>query len=632
MLIGFLLAVLGLTALNAHAEPASTPAASSASVPQSVPHAETPEARALWSLTIDAPQDVRKLLEIYLDLSRFRTTSNTTDAITRTELHRLVAAAPAQVRELLQPLGYFHPTVSARIEQDASPQAGTTATVRVVVAPGEPVTVGRLTLEILGAVQEQTHTGDAAAAQQLVARLRNDWPLVGGQPFRQSVWNDAKTTLLSTLKSEGYVGAAYSGTVAQVDVATNQVRLFVVVDSGPRYQFGDVEIEGLERYDRRVITKLIPFKKGDTYAERALSDFQERVQKLGLFEAVSVSMEPDDSRADAIPIRVKVREMLRRQTTIGLGVGSNGDLQDTLEPRLTVEHMDRQVFGQKWTSKTKGQIAARIRLLQQDFLSYPQNGFYRNLISGSLSRDESQSKVEVRNSKFRMGRTQDGERIERLYYGEWQRANTITSGVQNGSSALSANYEWIWRDLDNLLLPTQGLAASAKLSFGRAFAPAGPLAGDAGQFGRIAGRMTYYHPLGRSWYAQGRIEAGEVLSRHAVAVPYTLLFRAGGDESVRGYDYQELGPEVNGAAVGGRVITTASLELARPFSSATPAWWWAIFADAGDAAPDWQHLSVQQGYGLGLRWRSPVGPLRLDVAYGARDHTIRPYFSVGITF
>jgi translocation and assembly module TamA len=118
-----------------------------------------------------------------------------------------------------------------------------------------------------------------------------------------------------------------------------------------------------------------------------------------------------------------------------------------------------------------------------------------------------------------------------------------------------------------------------------------------------------------------------------VAVPYTLLFRTGGDDTVRGYPYQGLGPsDASGNAVGARVLGVGSVELARPFLRRLPSLWGAAFVDAGNAAPRWQGFDPALGYGVGVRWRSPVGALRLDLAYGQRLHRVRLHFSVGITF
>ena len=117
-----------------------------------------------------------------------------------------------------------------------------------------------------------------------------------------------------------------------------------------------------------------------------------------------------------------------------------------------------------------------------------------------------------------------------------------------------------------------------------------------------------------------------------MGLPDALLFRAGGDDSVRGYGYRTLGPVVNGVLTSGRHLFTASGEIARPISAHRPSLWWAAFVDAGHAANKWSELDPVVGYGLGLRWRSPVGPLKLDVAYGADVHKTRLHLSVGIAF
>ncbi|MDH4290420.1 MAG: BamA/TamA family outer membrane protein, partial [Aquincola sp.] len=131
---------------------------------------------------------------------------------------------------------------------------------------------------------------------------------------------------------------------------------------------------------------------------------------------------------------------------------------------------------------------------------------------------------------------------------------------------------------------------------------------------------------------QARLEIGQVYARDNVEVPETQRFRAGGDDSVRGYAWRSLTPQVAGVDVGGRVIGTASLEIARPVSESLPSVWWAAFVDAGRAAARWNDFKPAWGAGLGLRWRSPVGPLRADVAYGEEVRDWRLHLSVGIAF
>ncbi|HEY2187130.1 MAG TPA: BamA/TamA family outer membrane protein, partial [Caldimonas sp.] len=152
-----------------------------------------------------------------------------------------------------------------------------------------------------------------------------------------------------------------------------------------------------------------------------------------------------------------------------------------------------------------------------------------------------------------------------------------------------------------------------------------------GPFLRAYTRFNWYRPFG-GWYANARVEAGQVFVHSRIAVPDTVLFRAGGDNSVRGYGYRTLGPTVNGVVVGGRVLATGSIEFEHALTARLPALFGAVFTDVGSAADQWNELRPVVGVGVGLHYRSPVGPLRLDVAYGVHEDRFRLHLSVGVTF
>ena len=155
--------------------------------------------------------------------------------------------------------------------------------------------------------------------------------------------------------------------------------------------------------------------------------------------------------------------------------------------------------------------------------------------------------------------------------------------------------------------------------------------GDNGPFARIYGRLTGYLPLGQRWYGSARLEVGQLVHDSSVQVPDALGFRAGGDDSVRGYAYRSLAPtNADGGTVSGQRLLTGSVEVARPILPAIPSLWGALFIDAGRAVSDWRDYKPAWGYGAGLRWRSPVGPLRVDLARGVDVHRWRLHFSVGI--
>ena len=295
--------------------------------------------------------------------------------------------------------------------------------------------------------------------------------------------------------------------------------------------------------------------------------------------------------------------------------------------RTTLEHRHRRPFGWNGQIYNKFELGATLRSWESELISDPTRSRYRNLIATSVSRLEAADEV-TSSSRLRAGRSLDTERIERLIYGEVLTSTLQNSAVDHTGQALSLNYNWVWRDVDNVILPTQGLTSSVQVAAGYAksnFANQGP-------FGRIYTRNTLYWPLGGSWYSQVRLEVGQILAAPKVGLPDALLFRAGGDESVRGYAYRTLGPQVDGALGSGRSLLTSSAEIAHPFTSRLPTLWWAAFIDAGNAAENFKDLKPALGYGLGLRVRSPVGPLRVDLAYGEKTRQVRTHLSVGIAF
>lgn len=602
---------------------------------QALPSADEADAPAAaedvtWTLDIEAPDALRALLQRHLDLSRYLAAPETAQ-VPRAELMRLRKAAPAQARALLETEGLFGAQVRTeavdrgeRTRVAPGERALPLVRLKLIVEPGAPTRVSAVRLEFEGALSLAADGGDAAA-QALQQRARQSWSLGTGQVFTQDAWSGAKGATLGLLRAEGYATAAWSGTVAQVEAGQAQARLFLVADSGPLFRFGEVRYEGLDHVAPDAVQALENFAPGEPLREQTLQEFQARLTRSSLFDTVAVQMEPDPEQAGAMPVTVRLRERPLQQATLGLGVS------DSTGPRVTLEHLHQRWMGLNWQGKTKLQLARTDRLLSLDLTSHPHPGPYRNVAS-VLAQHAEASGLAVTTQSARLGRSKDDERLERLYYLEWQRVRTrvIADGsISDDTPAVSANYQWVWRRLDDALLPTRGTSLSLQLGVGHSYrsTPREP-----GPFVRATGRLTRYDRLG-DWYTTARVQLGHVLARDAVAVPYTLLFRTGGDDSVRGYASQSLGPtDASGNAVGGRALAVASVEAARPLRASNPALQGAVFIDAGHAEASWNGFNPVLGYGVGLRWRSPVGALRLDLAYGQRDRRLRLHFSLGITY
>jgi translocation and assembly module TamA len=550
-------------------------------------------------LSVDAPRDLRDLLEQHLELARaLREKVELSDP----EIDRLTAAAPAEARELLQTAGYFDAQIKPEREGD---------TVRLVVDPGPRTLIGEVSLQFEGAI-------DGTA---LAETLRRTWSLPSGKPFTQDDWASAKLDALTQARTQGYAQARWTSTVARVEAERHAAVLSLLMDSGPLYHLGELRIEGLQYLSPEVVRRLANFQPGDPYNEQRLQELQDRLRKTQLFDSVSVQMLPDEGSAASAPVLVRVREASRQQSTVAAGYHANTGQS------VSLEYLNREPLGLPVRARTKLLYAREQRLAELELSSHPQPDATRNLASIQLEQDRSGEEVQ-NNISMRVGRIRETERDERLVYMEWLRARDLTAAGRDTSDALSANIQWTRRRLDSLILPTEGHQALLLLGAGRADSSSA----SAGLFGRMQLKLAAYAPLGGHWFGNTRLELDEVFARSEVGIPQKLLFRAGGDDSVRGYGYQDLGPTVNGAAVGGRVAATASLEAAHPLSADWPTLWGAGFIDAGNAADRWQSYRPVWGYGVGLRWRSPVGPLRVDVARGAETGRWRLSFNVGVTF
>lgn len=585
---------------------AASPAASAASAPSTVS----------YRVDVQAPDELRQLLLTHLDLARFQNAPQA-DGITNDELIRLAAASPAQARTLLETEGYFGPQVS--VKRDDPPDQ--TPLITLSVTPGPRTTVATWELNAGGDLKQHIDAGDPAA-KALLARLRERWPLKEGKPFSQPEWNSAKNSTLALLRADGYPTANWANTtVAHVDAKLHEANLALEVDSGPLFLLGELHIEGLKRYSEAGVRNVADFTPGTPYSEKRLFDYQERLGKLGLFNSVSVEIDPDPSKAAAVPVRVRVTEQSLQQAVAGVG------FSDNTRERVTLEHRHLRPFGFHLQAHNKLELGRNLRSWEGELLTDPGEAQYRRLLAGGITRLDTIDDVTF-SWKVRAGRSLYTERIERLIFAELLNATVQNALGEFTSRALSMNYNWIWRDVDDIILPTRGLTSVIQAAGGYAISDDA----DSGLFSRIYTRNTLYWPLGRAWYSQARLEFGEVFARDTVGIPDTLLFRAGGDDSVRGYGYRDLGPRKSGVLTSGRKLLTGSIEVAHAFSAKRPSIWWAAFLDAGNAVNQWNEYEPALGYGLGLRWRSPVGPLRIDWAYGRDLHKGRLHFSVGIAF
>jgi translocation and assembly module TamA len=583
---------------------------------------------------IDAPEPLQRLLDTHLDLARLVrvTSAEVNEPISESELRRLENATPAQARALLATEGYM--AAQVRTQRESAQGADARPIVRVIALPGVRTQVAGVALQVSGPLGDEAASGDSAA-QSLVDQWRAAWTLQTGQAFSNAAWRDAKNNALARLRGAGYAAATWQSTAADVDADSARATLAVTAESGPRFHAGEMVIEGLDKQDAKSVRNLADFASGAAITEQRLLDYQERLQRSGLFEGVTVTLDADPAQAAAATITVRVREAPLQQATFGVGVSANSGA------RVSVEHLHRRITGLRATLRNKLEWGTKRRLWEGELASHALPGLYRNLLGGAAESVESDTD-RVGSTRVRLGRAYETQRQERLWFVQAEQvrvrpfdtSTAASASTRTDTTSATLNFHSTWRNLDSIVLPTRGVSLAFESGAGRVFSAdaSGPVQPKSGPFARLHLRAQWWQPFGDRWYAQARLEAGQVFARDEVEVPETQRFRAGGDDSVRGYAWRSLTPQVGGVDVGGRVVATGSVEIAHPVSEKLPSVWWAAFVDGGRAAERWTGFKPAWGAGVGVRWRSPVGPLRADVAYGDEEQRWRLHFSVGIAF
>jgi translocation and assembly module TamA len=580
-----------------------------------------------YTVRIDAPGQIEELLKNNLDLVRWRDNPR----LDRDQLQRLVRNTPDQVRTLVATEGYYSPTVSARLDS-----SGAEPVAVVTVDPGQPVLVGEVHVVLEGFAELSP-----AALKLEEESIQEKWSLTVGQRFRQADWEQAKRNLVREVAQKRYPRARLTESSATVDPDKHRALLHVALDSGPTVRMGALRIEGLQRYPVAVIDNLNWIKPGTTYDEVALQTFQARLQGTGYFAGVEVSADmsglldesieqmsdetgeqqkaavpkPAATGPVTVPVLVRVTENKQKNVSVGLGYSTNTGY------RAQVNYDDLSVLGLRMKSsiilETKRQTA------RADFYFPTTPKGYNDSIGGGIVRTDLQGELtEVATVAVR--RAWGSPELERSltleYLGE---INTVEGQPTTRSKSLPLTYSVTKRVLDNLFLPTRGYAINVQLGG----APVLLLTDE--RFLRAYTRFINYRPLTSSGTLVLRGEAGAVASRTTVGVPSVVMFRTGGEQSVRGYAYQSLGVQEGSAVVAGRYLLVGSVEYDYWVK---PPWGVAVFLDAGNAADTWQDLRPKLGYGVGLRWRSPVGPIDLDIAYGRAEKKVRLHFSLGFSF
>lgn len=569
-----------------------------------------------YAIVVDAPAQLHDALVGRTLLGRWRDDPDYDPE----QLPLFVARAVDEGMAIARAAGFFGARVTASRLADGD---GGRPVVRIAVDAGVRTRVVERIVSVDG------DDDSALARGELRREVLERWPLEPGEPFVTEVWEQAKRQAVDQLQQRGYLRARLAGSRAEVDAQAATARLLVALDTGPRLAYGALVVRGLQRYDRRVVENLAGFSPGQPYAFDALLRFQARLRASGWFEAASVLPDLQALEADPqlgrVPVIVEVSERRTFRVTAGVGVSTDQG------PRGLLGFEHRDLFGWSWQLEA-GLLAepARQRAFATVRTPFDASGHRFETGLRAETADIQRERV-VRDTVWagRVRRRDDLETFASLQFQtEARRVDTAAMVEESRRRALTLGYAWNLRRVDALADPREGHTITVQVSG----AWRGLLSDQS--FGRLYTRALRFVPMARDgWLAGGllvgSVELGQVVADSRDAIPSENLFRAGGAQSLRGYRFQSLGVAEGAARVGGRALAIGSLEYQHPVGEGLAA---AAFVDAGNVADRWSDWKMVRGWGTGVRWRSPVGPVNVDLAWGEATRRWQLHFSIGWAF
>ncbi|MES2072688.1 MAG: BamA/TamA family outer membrane protein [Pseudomonadota bacterium] len=529
---------------------------------------------------------------------------------------------PAMLRRLRRDIsnilateGYFSPTIN--FDTQAPSRSGANARVLVNIESGPRTTVQAVSLNFSGALADAVKAGQADAIKRRDA-IVSDWGLPQGAPFRDDDWARAKNAATENLRADTYASASISDSRVTVDAENHSADLLLELDSGPPFTLGDIVLSGLLRYPPVLVDRYNPPRKGDHYSRSRLLEFQRALQNSPYFSTVSVSVDPDPAKADNVPVEVNVVERRARDLGFGLGYSTNTGF------RSEVSYRDRDLLDKAWDMRSAIRLEQKRQLAYADVYLPPRDAGYLDSF-GVLADRANVSGLLVTRTAFGIKRTSTRGHLEQRLGANLARERAEPDGeAASFTKALVATVGWTWRDVDDSFAPRKGQIYQLDFAVSEK-----ALISDQ-RFIRVYGKHQRWIPAGKQDGFVLRAEAGQVFSPTIDGVPEDYLFRIGGSSTVRGYSYQSIGINQGSAVTGGRTMLAASAEYVHWLKQSN--WGSAVFVDTGGAADTWKELSLKQGYGVGARYKTPAGPIALDLAYGKQVKKLRLDFSIAIAF
>ena len=519
---------------------------------------------------------------------------------------RFRARVDDAIREGLKALGYYEPTIDFDLRP---PPAKGRQVLIAKVTPGEPVRIGGTEVILRGGARTDRDYLD----------LLNTRPAIG-TILNHGDYDSFKSSLTRVALRKGYFDSEFNKSQLGVSLDRHQAFWDIDYNSGERYRFGPVTFEGSQIRDE-YLQNLVPFKQGDYYTSQDLAELNRRLAATGWFSSVVVAPQFEKSRqTKVLPLQGVVSP--RKENTVETGVGYSTDVGPRVKGTWRKPWMNS--YGHSLTSSLS--LSAPEQQLDFSYkvplLKSPLEQYY--LMQGGFKRTD-------------LNDTQaDSTTLAVSRYWEmssgWQRALNLRWSLDHFTQPNVTNTTMLIYPCVSVnrtrsrggLMPTWGDSQRYSVDYSNT------MWGSDINFIVMQAQDVWIRTLYDRHRFVVRGNLGWIEADNFSKVPPDLRFFAGGDRSIRGYKYKSISPkDDDGKLMGASKLATGSLEYQYNVSGK---WWGAVFVDSGEAVSDIRESNFKTGAGLGVRWQSPVGPIKLDIARPIGDkeeHGLQFYIGLG---
>lgn len=529
---------------------------------------------------------------------------------TSRRLNRLVPAIRRDVERAAQALGHYRMTQQVQFTpMSGEPDTATEQCWRLEIAlqADAAATVGNIDIEF----SDETH-------RPLFQPIFNNMPVTPGEQLNHGDYERLKSQLSSYATEYGFFAARFTEAELAVDLQRNQADISLVMELGNRYQFGEIRINQLDALSDEFVSRFLTVEPGSEYSTDALVELRQNFNDSQYFSHVAITPQVAQAVGQEIPVDVELETRPRRSYTTGIGVSTD------VGPRL------RFAFEDRFVNRRGHRLNADLGispLQQEPSISYliP----LRDPVNDSLRLSAGFQGLET--DSYITDTYQAGVTWRSLVWDNWvqnifvnfqheqaQLKNIVHERSRTNSTISGIN--WTRTRSNDPIYPTRGWRL-----FGQASGSHENLLSDI-TFSQLYSSAKVVQQVGRGRFLV-RGEIATTFADEVLELPLSVRFFTGGDLSVRGYQFGALGAEnSDGEIVGGKHLLVASVEYdIRVFGG----WHAAVFMDAGNSFHDLSDIKLRKSVGAGIRWLSPIGPIRLDVARGLDDGGYRFHITMG---